>query len=318
MVPDAGATQQADAAQFPEPVYTPDAWAKQTFNPDAPAEGAAAPLGQPATAEVKAPPPQGFVPQQALAEARAEAKAASEKIERMNQRFEDTIRLLQGRMGGQDHPQSAAQAPALPDAEQEPVKHMQARFDRLEQAFNQMVGMQQQNVGQQQAVQTIQAAEMAFKADHADYDMALNHVRAKRTRELTGTLGLNPQQAAQALAQEEMMIAGNAIRRGDNPASVMYKLAQEWGFGATNGNGATPQAAQQTAAAAEKIAAAQNGVANAKTLGNVQGQSASAGMTLEALADLDDPAAFSKAFDKLMNGQRSAKSQLPGGLFRGR
>lgn len=317
---DAGQEAPPPAEYTPEPTsdaWKADEWAKQTVNLDTPAPEATPSLGQQAPAEQKpAPPPQGFVPQQALAEARGETKDLQAKIERMNQRFEDTIRLLQGRMAGQDQPQPAAQVPALPDAEQEPVKHMTARFERLEQALNSLINMNQQNVGQQQAVQQIQAAEMAFKAEHGDYDNALNYVRARRTKELTGALGLSPQQAAQALAQEEMMIAGNALRRGDSPASAVYKLAQEWGFKANNGNGQTAEQAQQAAAAVQKIATAQQGVAASKTLGQVAGQSASVGMTLEALADIQDPVEFSKAFDKLMGNQRAQRSQLPGFLRR--
>jgi len=104
------------------------------------------------------------------------------------------------------------------------------------------------------------------------------------------------------------MIAGNAMRRGDSPASVIYKLAQEWGF--KNGNGATQQQAASTAQAAEKIMNAQKGQEASKTLGQVAGSTPNVGMSLEALADLDGDA-FNKAFDKMMNGQRGAHSQLP-------
>ncbi len=310
---------EAEVAETPDvtevPDYVPDDWAKQQINlSDEPSSKIGLGVPKEAAGTPKAPPP-GYVPQQALSEARAEAKAMGEKIERMNQRFEDTIRLLQG----QRPPAEQPKPPSLPDAEQDPVGHMKARFDRLEQAMNGMIGMQQQGVGQMQTVQAINADEMAFKAQHQDYDQALNFVRARRAQELTEVMGMTAQQAAQTMAQEELLIASNAMRRNESPAAVAYKLAQRWGY--KNGAGKVDQSDQAQAAAAEatkKIEAAKQGMEAAKSLGTVAGQTPAGdaqSMTLEALADL--PAEqFLKAFDKVMGASKAAKSQLPGFLQR--
>ncbi len=296
-----------DNLPIPEimPENVPDAWAKQTI--DGPES---APAAQPEQKPAAQKPPPGFVPQQALDQTRAEVKEANEKIARMNQRFEDTIRLMQGQ-----RPQGAAdqqKPPALPDPEQEPVKHMQQRFDRIEQALNAMIGMQQQGMGQAQTVQAIHADEMAFKAKQPDYNNALDFVRNRRAQEMTEIMGMSPQQAAQTLANEEMTISMNALRRGDSPAAVAYKLAERWGYK----NGATV-IEQNTQAQAEKLKAAGEAMQTNKSLGNMAGTAPAdtAGMTLEALSNLEGDA-FVKAFDKLVNGSRHAKSQLPAFLRR--
>jgi hypothetical protein len=287
-----------------EPQYTPDAWAKQTV--DGPEPVPAAQPAEPKPAATKPPP--GYVPQQALDQTRAEVKEANEKIARMNQRFEDTIRLMQGQRPQAEQPKP----PALPDPQEKPIEHMQQRFDRIEQALNAMIGMQQQGMGQAQTVQAIQADEMTFKAKHPDYNNALDFVRNRRAQELTEDLGMSAQQAAQTLANEEMMISMNAMKQGNSPAAAAYKLAQRWGYK----NGATVTE-QNTQTQADKLKATGEAMQTNKSLGSMAGTAPAdtAGMTLEALANLDGEA-FTKAFDKLIHGAKNAKSQLPGFLRR--
>ena len=107
------------------------------------------------------------------------------------------------------------------------------------------------------------------------------------------------------------MIANNALRRSESPAAAAYKLDKRWGFKPGQANH------QAVAQAAERIRSAASGQDASATLGRVAGQTpGSVGMTLESLADIEDTGQFLKAFDKVVNNARNAKSGVPSFLRR--
>lgn len=177
----------------------------------------------PAAAPVAAPtepakPPQGYVPHQALREAREEMRR--ERDERL---------ALQKRLEALEKPPAAA-----PTEDTDPIgalrdtrltlKGVQERLAQRDQA--------EAAAGQeQQFYQTVDAAERTFSKETPDYYQAVDFLRASRETELKLAYGItDPAKLNQALNLDAAAIASAALRDGISPAQRVYELAKSRGY----------------------------------------------------------------------------------------
>jgi uncharacterized protein YoaH (UPF0181 family) len=183
--------------------------------------------------------------------------------------------------------------PQKPDPKVNPVEYLAYLDQQLTQAEQAQVRrIQEQQVQSQQQAQTndlvsrIAEAENDYRESVPDYFDAVNHLRQNRVEELM-LAGLSDQEAVQAVAQDLVFLAQNAMERGRDPAEVAYNLAKKRGWGAN-------QAQEKAQAKIDTIARGQKAA---------QSLSASGGrgnndLDVADVANLSG-AAFDDAFEKL-------------------
>ena len=255
----------------------------------------------------KAAKPQRTVPLQALDEARLEQKrlkddlrAANDKIGRMNQRFEDVLKLFQ-------QPKQEQQKDDTPPIDEEPLANLDTRMRRIEadRQKGQQLTAQQREVSA--ALEEIGAVEADFARTQKDYFKALEFLRTKRAEELELLHpAATPAQRKKIQDDEEYFFARANIKAGRNPAELAYNFAKKAGYqpeGAAAPDG-------KKSKAAEKIEALKKGAEAATSITDLGGDEPD--LTLERLADLEGEE-FSKAFDRLVGGGRTSNSL--NGLF---
>ena len=106
-------------------------------------------------------------------------------------------------------------------------------------------------------------------------------------------------QINQALHNEAVFVASNAMRAGRSPAEAMYGMAKSWGYSGSQQPADDPAAAQKKAGDV-KMGALQRGAAAATSLDGAGGREPD-GVTPEVLADMDDNQ-FDEWWGKVMSG----------------
>lgn len=239
--------------------------------------------------------------QGALAEERAERK-----------RLAEIARQYQQQPAKQPEPP----APKIPDINEDPIGHFQAKVAALESQLAEAATAQGQTREQIAAEQVqrqfwghVQRAEQEFSAKTPEYDAAVGFLEQSRVAELEfmfpDTVEQSWQIASQAgyrspaemraaqLNQDRTAVAQQALRLGVNPAEMYYNLALRRGY--------QPKA-QPKSAPVTPVQAARAGQAAAKSLSSGAGAAGKDGpMTLEDITDLylTDPDRADKEFAKL-------------------
>lgn len=245
--------------------------------------------------------------QGALHAERAKARQMAERASNMDA----LLRELR-----QSKPSEAEQKPAapqIPDINEDPIGHFQAKSALLEQQIAELTkGSQsaqeqfQRQRAEQQFWGQVSQSEAQMRASTPDYDDAVGHLEASRVAELEAIYPDDSPQAidyalrngfqstaqlrAHVLNQDRISVATQALQMGMNPAQLYYNLAVQRGY---------QKAAPKTNVT--PIAAARNGQRAAKSLSAGGGGRADAMPSLDALADmyLDDPDAADRMFAKL-------------------
>lgn len=89
---------------------------------------------------------------------------------------------------------------------------------------------QTEQAQQQQAVMNhLNGQVQAFEKEHTDYQAAYKHLVSMRMQDFKD-LGLNEQQATQAMENEARGIMQRALATGKNPAELAYGMAKRYGF----------------------------------------------------------------------------------------
>ncbi len=187
----------------------------------------------------------------------------------------------------------------VPDASVDPLANHEARLAQQEQRA-QWLAEQEQNRAQQaqhaqQRQQVVnwygsQAAE--FAKETPDFGGAYEHMKQLRGAELMA-MGYNALEARQVLENDELAVVAKAYQAGENPAAVIYRMAQATGY---------KKGAKAPVAAEEKMKTLQKGVEASKTLG--AGGASAGNPTPEQLANMSD-SEFSEFKEKLAKkGQR--------------
>lgn len=260
--------------------------------------------------------------QNALREERSSRKAEAER----NKNMQEVLRQLSEARKAPpvvDAQPEAPKAPAIPDLDQDPIGHFQAKMAALEQQLAEAKGTaaktQEQMTAEREHRQfwdAISTQEAEFKAKTPDYGDATTFLETARMRELA-IMFPDDAPGAQQLARENNMesvdqlrwamlnadrisIAQQARRVGVNAGQLYYSLAQQRGYAPKS---ATPPAAPKASTVMAAAKAGQQAV-NAMRSGAVTDND----MTMEDIADLylTDPDRADKEFKKMADRLRNA------------
>ena len=116
--------------------------------------------------------------------------------------------------------------------------------------------------------------ETAFANQNKDYYDAVDYLRNKRDQDYQAMGITDPAERAQLVQNDALFIAQNALQREQDPASVFYTLARNYGF------------SSKPSSDEEKIKNAQKGQQASKTLGSRSGKKT--GLTLQTVANMSD------------------------------
>jgi hypothetical protein len=252
----------------------------------------------------------GYVPVQALHAERERRKAIEQQLSDFRERFaraDERQRALNELLDldpGQKRGQAAAQEEMI-----DPEKDI---FGAFRQALNKITSLEQrlQHTGQRFEAQTAEQQALSAYASDArrfaqatpDFSEAYNHLLNTRAQELEALGVADARQRSQMLAQEEKQIATSALQNGQSPAQILYNLAKLRGY--------APKAVQQpqqqshniSDQATKQIEAAKKGREVFPTLTGA-GSSGPTGLTVEALADMDEYE-FERTISKLSESER--------------
>jgi hypothetical protein len=259
--------------------------------------------------------------QGALKEERQSRKAEAERNKNMAELVRQIAEQRKTQPAAQAEPE-APKAPVIPDINEDPIGHFQAKTALLEQQLAELHGTttktQQQMTAERQHQQfwsEIGAQETEFKARTPDYTEATTFLETARMKELQIMFPDDAPGAIQ-LAQENKLgsveelrwamlnadrisIAQQAKRVGVNAGQLYYNLAQHRGYAPKSAAPAAPKANPVMVAAKAGQAAVNASRSGAATDND---------MTLDDIADLymTDPAAADKEFKKLAERSRAA------------
>lgn len=261
------------------------------------------PAGAPDTAPEAAPPaetppeepqqrPQQTVPLASLMEERERAKVAREENRRLQQMIEDGNKRL-AELARAVAPKPPAEQ--LPDLNTDPVGYFKAENDALKRQLaevaqwkQQLEQQGQQVTAEQQFYQTYQAQVAQYQQQAPDTMDALQHL-SRVLRSDFQALGMSPQEATEAINQQERMIVAKAFRDGVNPAERLYAYAKTRGYqGAAKPDGAA------------RMEAMQRGQAAAKSTSGPAARDGYAGLTLEDVTKMPYQE-FSKIPETVLN-----------------
>lgn len=235
---------------------------------------------------------------------------------------------------GQPEPEKKAEAPKIPDAQEDPIGHFTGRIAQLEEALRQShLGGQEQTeqIRAQMQEQAMWGAVAQAEADirdarnpnhKADYDEACNHLITTRARQLDRMYPSNsphviaaarqagfqsPAEYKQALLnQDGRGLIVHALQQGVSPAALLYDLAVDAGY-QPKANGKAPGQPTLADRAKQQIAATKAGTKAATTLSGGSGSRKGAqDMSIADLADLfvEDPEAADKVWDQMAKAGR--------------
>lgn len=289
-------TAGAEPQPAPEPQPSPE--------PEPEVEGDE-PEPQPQTQQVapqpgakRPPPPKGYVEVEALQARDRELKDMKDKFAKVDQWMREQTQQRQA-----PQQQQQGQQPQIPDFNTDPIGHLHATNQLLQQQLAQMNTYQQQRVQQDQA-QAFYQDQMnrynthvrTFSRQNPDYAEADAWLRANIDQELAARFPwASPQERQAHLEREEGFLVGSALQQGRDPAEIIYNLAKHRGF-----KKAEPQAQPQET----KLEQLQRGQKAAKS---------SAGARASSDNDLDitqllklDGEDFDRGFEKLKKQYRWA------------
>jgi hypothetical protein len=221
----------------------------------------------------------------ALKEEREKRKKERERAEKMEETFRRFVDA------NTQKPIEETKREEIPDPSVDLAGHLYAKQQSLEKQLAEQIernkqeeNARQQYISQQQVLNTYRAQAMDYAKKEPGFTEAYNHLMQDRITEL-GYMGFQAEQAAQIAYQEEMMIVGQALSDGANPAERIHQIAKHRGFG-KNIQSKQPETIM---AAAEK----------ASNTHDLSGSNPRANISLEQLAQLDGDE-FEKAWNKIM------------------
>lgn len=220
-------------------------------------------------------------------ELQREAQATTERAARMEARFDEVMRRMQG---------PAKVEPQVPDINTDPVGHLKAEADRNRAEMEEFKAWrasqgQQTDQARQQAefVQQYAAKAREFAEKQPDFQAAYTHLWADRNAELNDLGFADPAERQKIIAAEEQGIALRAFRDNVNPAERLYAISKRRGF---KGSAETGAAKIETLRAGTQASRSIAG-------GGVPEQN----IGLEAVSKMSDTE-FDKYWDRVVAGGR--------------
>lgn len=227
----------------------------------------------------------------ALREEREKRKAESERAKRLEDTFQRVLEMQNKAAPKQTEPEEKP----LPDPEAdlggflyEKLARMEKEISKYQQSSQQEEVVRQQYQAEQRMLDEYKMQAARFAQTTPDFNQAYNALVSDRIAELE-TMGFPGAQAAQMAYNEEMMIVGQALNEGVNPAERIYSVAKRRGL-----------VGKQQAAGSTNSEQVLKAASRANALNGARGESPRGQMSLEQLAEIDDPVEFEKQWNKLM------------------
>ncbi|HXF55638.1 MAG TPA: hypothetical protein VNK52_16110 [Hyphomicrobiaceae bacterium] len=179
-----------------------------------------------------------FVAKSAYLRARADAKAAKQRITELETTLakgNERLAQLFERLAAPEPKAKEAEAKAeeKPDPEKNIfayVRWLEKQVETTQKQLAEKTAAVGGQVSSMQAAQAFQADALAFTARQADFPKAYEFLRNQRIAELTILNGLTPEQAAQEVRKEAQSLAMSAFERGKSPAAILYDIAKARGY----------------------------------------------------------------------------------------
>lgn len=194
--------------------------------------------------------PEGYVPKQALDEARNTYREGARREREARERAEARFQQVLDRFYGDNEPQRGV-ADDIPDPEVDPLGYLKwdqqqkiADRQRQAQAGQQQTEQQRQQQEWQRFQSDYRARAQEFAATNPDFGDAYQHVMASRAKELQA-LGYDENTILATMQQEEANAAWTAMQQGVNPAERLMEVAKLRGWAAKSGNPAPAGQEQQ-------------------------------------------------------------------------
>lgn len=179
-----------------------------------------------------AAPPPGFVPHAALAETRAQLKAARERAEAAEREYNERLNKIAERVERLQNP-----PPPVPKFEEDPASHLKHQLEATKQEIaplrEQLTAQQRANeqaAMEQRLTQVVAQHEAEFAKANPDYLDAVAHMQkvAEANLQLNGVD--DPVERAQILRRDAMALAARALQNGRSPAEMVYQMAKNMGY----------------------------------------------------------------------------------------
>lgn len=260
--------------------------------PDAPQVDSAAPSDQPQADQQQDRDEKGrFVPHQALHAEREEHKKTRSEL----QAIREKQAILEDRWNTLLKAREATQEPEKgpPDPETDIFGYVKWQNEKLAALENQQAERQkqeeqyrQQTQADQEIVSYWQSAVQEYSAATPDFTDAAKWLSDFRHKQLEALAPIDERMAnpaarnAQIDAELKQIIA-TARQRGENPATMVHKLAEGWGY-----KKAAPAATQSPPALPDKLATIEAAQEAARTVGQAPGRSGSDALTPESIAQM--------------------------------
>lgn len=247
-------------------------------------------------------PPQGYVPQAALHEARQQAKAAKEKADRIEAMWN---KLQQDQKAAEEAAKKAAE-PKLPDFETDPAGHIIGKQEAIARKLEEAEKREQERVRREREVEASNQMLTTYATavdtysrtpEGKDFAEAYEYLLAARDRELA-FIFQDPAERQNRLKWEEGSLVGYALQRGINPGKMLHDMAVERGFKAA------PPKDQSNKI--DRLAAGQK-AAKSLSGGGVPPGSGDADLSITAMLQLEDSgdtAAIEAAWEKMRRASR--------------
>ena len=197
--------------------------------------------------------------------------------------------------------QQAADEPAPPDSEEDPIAYTQYQLDKLnKQVTDQQRYLQEQNQRNQtqqqykQFIDVYTESAKEFATGTPDFNNAYQFLNDHRMNEYLES-GYDKKQATEFLREDEMAIVAKAYKEGINPAERIYNIAKYRGY------------ANKPVAAAPppKLDRIERGIKASKSLGSSGAMNTNTGFSIDSIDTMD----FTE-FDKLWGEYKSGKVSI--------
>ena len=203
---------------------------------------------------------------------RKEIRRQQESQQAMIQKMEERFAQLQERFGPKEE---------VPPFDDNPAEHLRYQQSKLQEQINEQKTEAEKRKEYEKyqshiaGLQTrVASHETAFSKQNADYYDAVDYLRERRDKDYQAMGITDPAERAQLVQNDALFIAQNALQREQDPASVFYTLARNYGF------------SSKPSSAEEKIENARKGQQASKTLGSQAGKKG--GLSLQTVATMSD------------------------------
>lgn len=216
------------------------------------------------------PEPEKMVPLAALHEARIANREMRQKVQQMEQRFQE----IMGKV---------APEPQLPGPDEDPVTNFHQRIAQLESLIEQSQRQTQEAQYTNQVVTTYSQHAAKFAEQEPSFKDAYSYLVNGRQHQYMEA-GYSKEEATALTQREEFNVVQQALQMGLNPAAMVYNMAQTYGW--------KPREAAVVQNNLETVA---KGMKANKSLSAAKGQPVD-NVTLEAIASMSDED-FNKYWD---------------------